>query len=69
MKVLLIAAINGLELETIPGFDIPTGTKTPEYLAKFPMGQSPGFETKTGLCLAESAAIAIHGKLNNMLLY
>jgi glutathione S-transferase len=63
MKILLISDINELELETVPGFDIPTDTKTPEYLKKFPMGQSPGFETKNGFCLSESAAIAVHGKL------
>jgi glutathione S-transferase len=63
MKILLISDINELELETVPGFDIPTDTKTPEYLKKFPMGQSPGFETKNGFYLSESAAIAVHGKL------
>ncbi|KXN70842.1 glutathione S-transferase [Conidiobolus coronatus NRRL 28638] len=60
MKITLIAAINGLELETVPEFNIPTDTKTPEYLAKFPMGQSPGFESKDGFCLSESSAIALH---------
>jgi glutathione S-transferase len=62
MKITLIAAINGLELETVPEFNIPTDTKTPEYLAKFPMGQSPGFESNDGFCLSESSAIALHGK-------
>ncbi|KXN70839.1 glutathione S-transferase [Conidiobolus coronatus NRRL 28638] len=66
MKVLLIAYINNIELETTPGFDIGTDTKTNEYLAKFPLGQSPGFEAKSGFCLYESAAISLHiAELNN----
>jgi glutathione S-transferase len=62
MKILLIASINEIEIETVPDFNIPTDTKTPEYLSKFPLGQSPGFESKDGLCLSESSAIALHGK-------
>ncbi|KAK7754276.1 hypothetical protein SLS62_003855 [Diatrype stigma] len=69
--VLAAAKINGLELE-IPPFEYGemTGTpgrytaRTPEYRAKFPRGQAPGFEKlpasdgSGGFTLAESGAIA-----------
>jgi len=32
--------------------------RTPEFLAKFPMGKVPAFESTTGFCVAESSAIA-----------
>lgn len=34
--------------------------KTPEFLAKFPLGKVPAFEGADGFCLAESAAIATY---------
>jgi glutathione S-transferase len=68
MKILLIAYINNIELETTPVFDISTDTKTKEYLEKFPMGQSPGFETNSGFCLSESAAISFYSKYTQLIL-
>lgn len=35
-----------------------TATKTPEFLAKWPLGKVPAFEGADGYCLAEGAAIA-----------
>lgn len=34
--------------------------KTPEYLAKFPLGKVPALETTSGFCLIESNAIAFY---------
>lgn len=34
--------------------------KTPEFLAKFPLGKIPVFEGADGFCLAESVAIAMY---------
>jgi elongation factor 1-gamma len=54
-----IAAINGLELEVIPDFQIGVSNRTPEFLAKFPLGKVPAFESGDGtFCLTESQAIA-----------
>jgi len=55
MKVL--AEMNGLVLEDAP-YDRAVTNKTPEFLAKFPLGQVPGFEGDDGFLLVESAAIA-----------
>ncbi|KAI0017365.1 glutathione S-transferase [Xylariomycetidae sp. FL0641] len=53
----VLAAINGLEVTTVPDFKIET-IKTPEFLAKFPMGKIPAFEGADGFCLMEGGAIA-----------
>lgn len=34
--------------------------KTPEFLAKFPLGKVPAFEDASGFCLAEGSAIAAY---------
>ncbi|KAK8068757.1 fusarin C cluster-translation elongation factor [Apiospora phragmitis] len=67
-KVLAAAALNGLELEVPADFDAGVTNKTPEFLAKFPLGQIPTFESKSksgssgsgSFLLAESTAIAQH---------
>ncbi|KAK1760293.1 hypothetical protein QBC47DRAFT_419183 [Echria macrotheca] len=53
-----VAALNGLEVVEDPNFKFRETNASPEYLAKFPLGKVPGFETADGFCLAESAAIA-----------
>ncbi|KAK8064423.1 glutathione S-transferase [Apiospora phragmitis] len=45
----VVAGINGLE-----------STKTPDFLAKFPMGKIPAFEGADGFYIAEGAAIAMY---------
>ncbi|KAK7942434.1 translation elongation factor eEF-1B gamma subunit [Apiospora aurea] len=67
-KILGAAALNGLELEIPANFEARVTNKTPEFLAKFPLGQIPSFEGRSSASsgagsdgpffLAESSAIA-----------
>ena len=51
--------MNGLTVELVPDFQVGVTNKTPEYLAKFPLGKVPGFESGDGsFHLAEGQAIA-----------
>lgn len=43
-KVLIAAEYNGVELE-VPEFDHPTDSKSPEFVAKSPLGRVPVLET------------------------
>jgi len=52
-----VAALNELELTISPDFEMGKTNKTPEYLAKFPLGKIPALETATGFTLYESSAI------------
>ncbi|KAH7014090.1 glutathione S-transferase [Microdochium trichocladiopsis] len=52
------AAFNGLEVVYAENFTMQEDNKTPEFLAKFPLGKVPAFESATGFCVAESSAIA-----------
>jgi elongation factor 1-gamma len=54
------AAINGLEVEIPAGFEMGKTNKTAEYLAKFPLGKIPSFESSTGYYLTESNAITYY---------
>ncbi|KAI1825996.1 glutathione S-transferase [Xylaria intraflava] len=56
-RVLIMAEMNGLEIE-VPPFDLRKDNRTPEFLAKFPLGKIPSFEGADGFCLSESIAIA-----------
>lgn len=51
--------MNGLELET-PTFEMGVTNRSPEFLAKFPLGKVPAFEGADGFNLAEGAAIATY---------
>ena len=57
-KILAAAAINKLEVIVAPDFELGVSNKSPEFLAKFPLGKVPSFEAATGFCLSEAAAIA-----------
>lgn len=57
-RVLAVAKLAGVELETDSSFTMTQDWKTPEFLAKFPFGYLPAFEGKDGLKLQECAAIA-----------
>ncbi|KAI9292680.1 glutathione S-transferase [Neoconidiobolus thromboides FSU 785] len=70
-KSLVTAKLSGVEIDFDPNFQFGVDNKKPEYLAKFPLGQTPAFEGKDGLILTESAAIPLHiasQKENNPLL-
>jgi len=54
------AALNGLELMLCPDFEMGKTNKSPEYLAKFPLGKIPALETSSGFTLTESSAIAYY---------
>ncbi|KAI0815969.1 glutathione S-transferase [Xylaria sp. FL0064] len=56
-RALIVADINGLEID-IPAFTMRETNRTPEFLAKFPLGKVPAFESADGFCLTESIAIA-----------
>lgn len=53
----VVAALNGLEVIEAPDFQMGVTNKSPEYLAKFPMGKVPALECADGFCLAEGGAI------------
>lgn len=58
----LTAKLSNVHIDYDEAFEFGKSNKTPEYLAKFPLGQTPGFESADGLRLTESTAIAFHGK-------
>ncbi|KAJ1676459.1 hypothetical protein EV182_008157, partial [Spiromyces aspiralis] len=59
-KVLIAAKYVGVDIETTPNFQISTDTRTPEFLAKFPIGKVPAFETPEGFAVTDSTAIAYY---------
>ncbi|KAJ9058955.1 Elongation factor 1-gamma [Entomophthora muscae] len=70
-KVQITAKLSSIEIDFDENFEMGKHNKTPEYLAKFPLGQVPAFEAKDGLCLTESAGLAFYVanlKENNPLL-
>lgn len=54
----MVAAVVGLEIDLPEGFEYTKSNKTPDYLAKFPLGKIPSFEGADGFLLTESRAIA-----------
>ncbi|KAI1073885.1 glutathione S-transferase [Whalleya microplaca] len=54
----VVAALNGLEVPLAENFKMNETNKTPEFLAKFPMGKVPALECADGFCISEGAAIA-----------
>jgi len=57
-KVLIAAEYSGAKVKTCPNFVFGETNTTKEFLAKFPTGKVPAFESDDGLCLFESSAIA-----------
>ncbi|KAL2016606.1 hypothetical protein VTK56DRAFT_3263 [Thermocarpiscus australiensis] len=58
-RALAIAELNGLEVTVAPDFQMGVTNKTPEFLAKFPLGKVPAFESADGnFFLTEGQAIA-----------
>ncbi|KAG8944901.1 hypothetical protein FRC04_001341 [Tulasnella sp. 424] len=62
-----VAAFGGVQIETVPNFELYKDNKKPDYLAKFPLGKIPGFETASGLCLSETSAILRYAKSSPLL--
>jgi elongation factor 1-gamma len=60
-RILAAAALAGVELEHDKSFTFKNDWKTPEFLAKFPMGYVPVLEDGD-LYLQECGAIAEYGK-------
>ena len=61
-RVLAAAALAGVELDFDESFSFKSEWKTPEFLAKFPLGYLPVLEDGD-LKICESAAIAEYGTL------
>jgi len=57
-KVLVAAEYSGAKVKTCPNFVFGETNTSKEFLAKFPSGKVPAFESDDGLCLFESNAIA-----------
>jgi glutathione S-transferase len=57
LKVKYTADLLGLKYEWVPVDVTKGGSRSPEYLAKFPQGQVPGIELADGRTLAQSNAI------------
>jgi len=57
-RVLATAAVAGIKINVDDKFEFGVTNKSPEFLAKFPLGKVPTFEGSDGLLLAESAAIS-----------
>ena len=55
-----MAAINGLEVPLVSDFQMGVTNKSPEFLAKFPLGKVPALECADGFCIAETAAICVY---------
>ncbi|GIJ86748.1 hypothetical protein Asppvi_005643 [Aspergillus pseudoviridinutans] len=58
LKIQAAAQINGLDINLAPDFQMGITNRSPEFLAKFPMGKVPCLETSHGALLFESDAIA-----------
>ncbi|BCS25391.1 glutathione S-transferase family protein [Aspergillus puulaauensis] len=56
-KIHAVANLNGLKVEDAP-FEFGKTNKTPDFLAKFPLGKAPAFSSADGVNLFESNAIA-----------
>lgn len=56
-KIMATAYLSGLEVSISPDYEDGKTNKTPEFLAKFPLGQIPALETSKGFCLTEGTAI------------
>jgi elongation factor 1-gamma len=59
-KILAAAYLNDLTIVIPEDFAYGVTNKSPEFLAKFPMGKIPALETASGFLLAEGSAIAYY---------
>lgn len=56
-KIMATAHVSGLEVVIAPNYEPGKTNNTPEFLAKFPMGQIPALETASRFSLTEGTAI------------
>jgi elongation factor 1-gamma len=56
-RVRIAAEFAGVQIDQQDGFKPHESKPTPEFLAKFPLGKVPAFETKDGFCFSETQAI------------
>merc|ERR1711997_1127476 len=59
-KVLIAAEYSGAKIKNAANFVFGETNVSKEFLAKFPSGKVPAFESDDGLCLFESSAIAYY---------
>merc|ERR1712012_1139212 len=59
-KVLIAAEYSGAKVKLASNFVFGETNTTKEFLAKFPNGKVPAFESDNGMCLVESNAIAYY---------
>ncbi|KAJ1719612.1 translation elongation factor activity protein, partial [Coemansia erecta] len=59
-KARIVAKYLDVDIEITPEFQMGVDNKTPEYLAKYPAGMAPAFETADGFSLTQSGAIAYY---------
>lgn len=57
LKVKIVADVLGLSYEWVPVDILGGGSRTPDFLSRFPAGQVPGVVLDDGRCLAQSNAI------------
>ncbi|XP_046575172.1 elongation factor 1-gamma-like [Haliotis rubra] len=59
-KILVAAQYSGADVKVADGFKLGETNKTSDFLSKFPLGKVPAFQSKDGLSLSESNAIAYY---------
>ncbi|KAJ2719054.1 hypothetical protein H4S00_003587 [Coemansia sp. D1744] len=59
-KARIVANLLGVNLAITPDFEMGKDNKTPEFLAKFPLGKVPVFEGANDFSLTDSSAIAYY---------
>ncbi|KAJ2804479.1 hypothetical protein H4R20_002495 [Coemansia guatemalensis] len=59
-KAMIVARIMGIDLASMSSFELGVDNKTPEFLAKYPVGKVPVFEGADGFMLFDSAAISFY---------
>ena len=62
VEIKSICALGGLEITIPTDYVHMTDNKKPEFLAKFPHGKIPAFESKDGFKLVEGIAIGRYGE-------
>ncbi|KAG8931974.1 hypothetical protein FRC01_000498 [Tulasnella sp. 417] len=60
LRIKAVAAFGGVQIDTDDTWEYGVTNQSPEWLAKFPYGKIPTFETASGLNLYETIAIARH---------